>query len=188
MSFGYEKEQDTISAAIYESIKTRKGKVIFVAAASNAGGEAGEMFPASHESVISIRATSKSGRFADFNPPRDSRESFVLGSLGIEVPCASLSSNDSGKTYLTGTSVAAAIVAGMGAMILAYVDNNSTRRSYSAVKDKLERRRGMLALLHRLGKDTDFGHRYISLWDFGKMSEDEQWALVENAVSSPANI
>lgn len=55
------------------------------------------MFPARHESMLSIHATDINGYFADFNPPRTQNDGTVFGTLGIHVACPGM--GDSGDCH-----------------------------------------------------------------------------------------
>jgi hypothetical protein len=83
----------------------REDSILFFAAAANDGANKEEMFPANHDSVISIRAANSEGAFADFNPPRNPDEPVVYGTLGKDVPSAWLRGHSS-EACKTGTSVA----------------------------------------------------------------------------------
>ncbi|KAJ5979050.1 hypothetical protein N7501_002392 [Penicillium viridicatum] len=111
MSFGFADEQACISDAIREAIYERKDSILFFAAASNYGANDREMFPARHDSVISIRGTDANGDFEDFNPPKSQDEVAVFGTLGLDVPSAWANSDH--DEYKSGTSTATAIAAGI---------------------------------------------------------------------------
>ena len=185
MSFGFREEQEQISTAIYRGLAERRERLILVAAAANDGVNAEEMFPASHNSVISIRATNGTGEFqTSFNPPKKPMEKVVLGTLGRMVPHAGLEATEGEEQYGTGTSFAAAIAAGLGALLLSYVDQNSSRDTYSKVKDKIMRKSGMTAVFHRLSVEMRKGHDYLSLEKFYLRNESERWSLIEDAVGT----
>ncbi|KAI8281719.1 putative subtilisin [Colletotrichum sp. SAR 10_98] len=69
MSFGFPNEVPVITAAIRKVTLDRNGRLMFFAAASNAGGNGKEMFPANLDEVFSIRETNSRGAFSDTNPP-----------------------------------------------------------------------------------------------------------------------
>src|SRR5437762_604440 len=108
MSFGYADEQQCISRAIRGALHERDDSILFFAAASNYGANDKEMFPASHDSVISIRGTNSNGDFEDFNPPRNQSGEAVFGTLGLDVPSAWLSDHED-EIYKSGTSIATAV-------------------------------------------------------------------------------
>ncbi|KAF6813980.1 putative subtilisin [Colletotrichum musicola] len=117
MSFGFKDEVPVITQAITKAMLERHGKIIFLAATSNSGGNRREMFPANLDSVISIRETNTLGAFSDTNPPVDPDGPAVLGTLGRDVPSAWLSSAE-GEVAKSGSSVATAVSAGIAAMIM----------------------------------------------------------------------
>jgi hypothetical protein len=123
MSFGFpvsdEKAYEEISEAIEEVQKKRNRRIIFLASAGNSGVYDDETFPATHQSVISIRATDSLGTFMKTNPENKSESPVVFGAIGDDIPphlqhfCPEVS--------LPGTSAATAIAAGIAAVMLAYV-------------------------------------------------------------------
>ncbi|KAK8079701.1 hypothetical protein PG997_007519 [Apiospora hydei] len=128
ISFGYMEDQPPIAAA-------------------NSGANTTQLFPARHKSVISIRATTSKGYIADFNPPLDPDESTALATLGVEVPSAPPSHFITQRTSVkSGTSIANAIGVGIAGMLLAYVNQQSNRRSYNDVRKEIYTRKGLLGL------------------------------------------
>ncbi|KAK8071439.1 subtilisin-like protein [Apiospora hydei] len=112
MSFGFESEIPEISIAIREAELAKRDNLLFFAAASNSGGNRREMFPASHDAVISVRQTNANGSFADTNPPADPHGPAVFGTLGSNVPSAWLSNVD-GEVAKSGSSVATAVLSSL---------------------------------------------------------------------------
>ncbi|KAE8326053.1 peptidase S8/S53 domain-containing protein [Aspergillus sergii] len=147
MSFGYAEDQPNISRAIRKAMYKRDGSILFFAAASNSGANDKEMFPARHESVISMRATNANGDFSDFNPPRSPNEGIVLGTLGVDVPSTGLS--DSGEeVYKSGTSVATAVAVGIAGALLGYSNAKQD------ILEKVRTRQGMQAVFRALASKT----------------------------------
>ena len=109
MSFGFEKEQDSV----YEAIKLANTKgIAMFAAASNAGAnrEDNVAWPASAPEVICVHSASGRGTKSSFTPePDDGKRVMVLGECVQSV----------GK-YMSGTSCAAPIAAGIAAIVLDY--------------------------------------------------------------------
>jgi subtilisin family serine protease len=185
LSFGYRQEQTSIKDAIRKAEYDRHDSILFFAAASNFGANEPEMFPASHESVISIRATDPDGGFERYNPPRNKTEGIVYGTLGKDVPSVALSSSSQGIAYDSGTSVATPIAAGAAAAIMGYVNSQSHRSNFQGVKRKLRTRRGMLALFGTLATQSmDEGYYYMNPWSLEKLSEEDRWSKISAAVSS----
>lgn len=183
MSFGYIDDQQSVSKAIRNAVNDRNESILFFAAAANCGSNEREMFPARHECVISIRGTNSYGKFLDFNPPQNSRESTVLGTLGLEVPSASLS-HETGEVHRTGTSMATAVAAGMAGMLLGYINSKSTKNTYHTVRRKLRKREGMLAMFESITPDSlHKGCLYVAPWDLQGIPDETRWAMFEAAVS-----
>lgn len=174
MSFGYITDHKPISQAIHDAIKDKP--ILFFAAAANLGANERELFPARHECVISIRGTNGNGQFQDFNPPRNSREGKVFGTLGLEVPSVALN-NISEAAFMTGTSVATAIAAGIAGMLLEYINGKSGTSAYHRVKNTLRTREGMLDMFEAMGTTPhDDGHVYVAPWSLFRDDDEPRWA------------
>jgi hypothetical protein len=177
MSFGFEEEQLCIRKAIYEALYSREGSILFFAAASNYGANERQMFPARHESVISIRATNANGDFLDLNPPRDQNEGVVFGTLGLDVPSASLR-DDGRETYKSGTSVATAVAVGMAGVLLGYASRASRDAAFQVDK-KLRTHQGMRALFRALARSTQSEqHLYLAPWILEGESDEVRRSII----------
>lgn len=188
MSFGYPEEIGSISASILDAVKRRNRKVLFFAAAANFGGNQKEMFPASHEHVISMRAADHLGTYQDFNPPMDIPGPREYMTLGKDVPATWLS-NCPGDKCLSGTSVATPIAAGIVGTILA--DARSSRDELKPEEqealEKLWTQSGMTSMLGLITK----GHRMkdncylLNPFQFMTLEKAKRWAFMVVAVCSP---
>ncbi|KAF7543665.1 hypothetical protein G7Z17_g10559 [Cylindrodendrum hubeiense] len=70
MSFGFSEEVLSIRDAIEYADRVKEGKVLFFAAANNAGQNELELFPEFIDSIISVRGTDYNGNFEPrYNPP-----------------------------------------------------------------------------------------------------------------------
>lgn len=120
MSFGFPREHSVneIDRAISEVLLERENKVILFASAGNFGSHQDETFPATHELVISMRATTPMGVFLNTNPNHDSNGPIVLGTTGDEFP-AHLQEYQP-RACRPGTSAATVVAAGVAATVLAY--------------------------------------------------------------------
>lgn len=161
MSFGFSKEMPVISRAIRKALMDRDDAILFFAAAANSGANEEEIFPANHESVISIRGTNSQGFFLDFNPPRSPDETVVYGTLGAEVPSAWLRDHP-GEMYKSGTSVATPIAAGIAAIVLGYVAGKSRDTVNKLVEKRLRSRRGMLAIFKTMSNEMGNGCSFLN--------------------------
>lgn len=183
MSFGYAKDQPRISSAIRKALFEREDSILFFAAASNDGANNGEMFPARHDSVISIRATNANGKFEDFNAPRNEDEVTAFGTLGVDVPSAGLSDHDN-EVYRSGTSVATAIAAGIAGVLLGYVNGKSEESAFQDVSKKLRTRRGMQAMFKALSITTmNEGCVYLAPWGLEGISDEDRWRMFAERLS-----
>ncbi|KAF7543160.1 hypothetical protein G7Z17_g10966 [Cylindrodendrum hubeiense] len=183
MSFGFQEEIPIITTAITEAILERKGNIIFLAAASNSGGNRREMFPANLDSVISIRETNSRGAFSDTNPPVDLDGPAAFGTLGREVPSAWLSSVD-GEVAKSGSSVATAMAAGIAAMVLTFVSvGMETETAKLPVEvQRVWTKRGMRAALTRMSQNMGNRSYFISpMAFFASKDAEKAWAAIADA-------
>ncbi|KAI9833799.1 MAG: hypothetical protein M1819_003534 [Sarea resinae] len=184
LSFGFPMEVPSISQAIRWAVYERHDAILFFAAAANYGANEKEMFPAFHDSVISIRGTNSAGVFADFNPPRNLDEGVVFGTLGKDVPSAGLRSSED-EVCKSGTSVATPIAAGIAAMILRDLDWRSDQHGYRLAREKLRTRRGMRAIFKALATPTgDPGCYYLAPWKYFREDDSARWGILQAALSS----
>ena len=160
MSFGFQDEIPLISNAIHKALITRNNKIIFFAAASNFGGNRKEMFPANHDSVISMRETNSRGSFSDTNPPVDPAGPVVFGTVGKEVPAAWLSTVE-GEIARSGTSVATAGATGLAGIILGLLAAAPDMNLPLEV-EKAWTKRGMEAIFRRLSNDMGNRTRFVT--------------------------
>ncbi|KAI9928487.1 hypothetical protein ASPWEDRAFT_50364 [Aspergillus wentii DTO 134E9] len=177
MSFGYVKDQPNISKSIRKALYERDDSILFFAAASNYGANDKEMFPARHESVISIRGTNTNGDFEDFNPPRSHNEETVFGTLGLDVPSSGLSDCMT-EVYKSGTSIATAVAAGIAGTLLGYTSSKPKESAYDYINMKMRTRHGMLAMFKALSSAT-LKERYLYLapWKLMGKPDDVRWAI-----------
>ncbi len=128
---------ESISTPIGEAIeRAEKAGVLFIAAAANSGkdNDSNNFFPtnAPYENVISVAATGETDRKADFS--NYGIEKVHLGAPGVDI--LSTLPGDEYKT-LSGTSMAAPLVAGMIALQFSLTDDK-VRRDPNAVKALLQ--------------------------------------------------
>jgi hypothetical protein len=148
--------QEAISTAMH----SRKGNIIFFAAAGNRGANEVEMYPASSQNVISVRATDHVGTFVgEYNPAPlpllFSDQAQFYGTLGVDVPYDYPSDK-----RMSGCSIAAPIMAGMAALVMecaAYHGANERSLAY------LRRSDGLAAFFRSKGVSQGNGRMYIHL-------------------------
>lgn len=184
MSFGFPRDDPGIREAIETVMKERKDQIIFFASAGNSSSS-DESFPARHPYVISVFATDRDGMFLPSNAASAARGATVLGTYG-EVP------DDIGKEFVgtkyegickPGSSVATAVMAGIAATLLSYVDAlpllvgmqgvaaSTTNRTLRHIRSP----RGMEAVLHRLAQDDPDHPRFKAVkppWFWKNKSDD----------------
>jgi hypothetical protein len=175
MSFGFLSDQDDLVTSAVHSCLSKRPMLFFASAGNDgANGNPHMMIPARHESVIAIRATNGDGKFWHQNPPKDITESLRFGTLGIDV--LSSARGDDARVARTGTSVAAAVAAGMAAMMLSYVENKFGEVEYETVRCKLQKKDGMLGLLYSMSRDMDAGQRFLNPWALENVSDARRWS------------
>ena len=184
MSFGYAEEQQCISRAIRGALYERDDSILFIAAASNYGANDKEMFPARHDSVISIRGTNSNGKFEHFNPPRTQNEETAFGTLGLDVPSAWLSDHDD-EVYKSGTSIATAVAAGIAGVLLGYVSGKLKEGAIQDVDKKLRTRQGMQAMFKALTlQREEERYLYFAPWKLMGISDEIRCAIFVAALSN----
>lgn len=186
MSLGFQEEVPAISEAIHEVVGRRNNRILFFAAASNSGGNRREMFPASHDAVISIRATNADGAFLDSNPPADPYGPAVYGTLGKDVPSAWLSNVD-GELSKSGSSVATAVSAGIAAMMLEFANVGLSNPEFHVPSEvrRLWTKRRMLAMFAKMSQDMGNRSYYISpARFFAERNHIGAWAAMIDACVS----
>ncbi|KAL6822099.1 hypothetical protein J3E69DRAFT_382661 [Trichoderma sp. SZMC 28015] len=180
MSFGFNCEKSCISNTIINAELRRNRRVLFFAAASNSGANQKEMFPASHDSVISIRETNSNGAFSDTNPPVDPHGPIVYGTLGRDVPSAWLHSCDE-ESIKSGSSVATAVSVGIAAVVLQYAAMGLSHPTSQmpAQVEKLWTRKGMLCMFFKLSQNMGNRCFFISPSRFfSERDEEGVWAAM----------
>ncbi|KAK4443846.1 hypothetical protein QBC34DRAFT_416455 [Podospora aff. communis PSN243] len=153
MSFGLGPNPDTEVKTSIEAL-VAKGKLIF-AAASNSGGNEPRAFPANQDGVFCIHVSDGKGNKAGINPAPAGIDNFSTLGNAIE-------SKWGGKElYITGSSFAAPIAAGIAANALEYIRHFLTEKGDHP--DYFYRYQGMCALFQCLSDGID-GYDYVKPW------------------------
>jgi len=184
MSFGYRKDKPEIKKAILGGVISRSEEILYFAAAANFGVREPEMFPARFSSVISIRGSNANGFFPDFNPPPREDEAIVYGTLGVDVPGASIRP-DGTQEPKSGSSIATAVAAGMAAVLLEYATWKTHGGGDLEILRKLKTQQGMLAVFRSLAVRSfhNEGHFCVSLRGLLGITEAQRWAKFEDALA-----
>ncbi|CZR67281.1 uncharacterized protein PAC_17180 [Phialocephala subalpina] len=184
MSFGFPAEVNSIKNAIRQAEDIKNSSIVFFAAAANDGSNKQEMFPASLESVISVRATTSNGSFeacAAYDPPPSAmkEESRLYGTLGDRVPY-----DWSSETLLkSGCSLATPIMAGITALIMEYFSYKEARFKESEyIQDHLRTQRGVIQLLKEISVNKGNQRWYVAPWSFFEQGEENRLAIVRTAI------
>ena len=185
MSFGFSGIVSEIENAVIDMNRIRRennmGEVLFFAAANNEGANYKELFPASLETVISVRGTDHVGSFVKkYNPPPWSQKggAFLFGTLGQDVPY------DFGDTTAckSGCSVATPILAGIAALIIQYA-NYITGRDLTMMT-KLRSKEGISQVLYYTSEGDSDRCRYVRPWEFFERKDEERIATIRHALAT----
>lgn len=185
MSFGFPLIVREIEKAVAEVNSKRRdnneSEIVFFAAANNDGSNSKELFPASLETVISVRGTDHTGAFINKfspNPWPQKERSIQYGTLGQHVPY------DIGNplNHMSGCSVATPILAGIAATIIQHV--NSIGGADARTSMRLRTKEGVLQVLKHISEKEVSGHRrYVAPWAFFGWSEEERRATIVHALA-----
>jgi len=167
MSLGWEAEPQlhdgslVISNAISEVLGRQNQMVLFFAATSNDGSRSHDFYPANHKHVFSIRATNADGRHQGPNAALPESGEAVFGTLGNEVPTASIRKTAQ-ETPRSGSSPATAIAAGLAAVLIGYITVNERHQNWKNIRTH----RGFEQLLYKVTKAPDERKRFFTLENF----------------------
>lgn len=166
MSFGIpvHKISENITRAITHA--HNKNKILF-AAASNDGGNGRIAYPATDSRVICINSTDGLGNKSGFNPSeKASGDNFATLGAGVE------SLWKSEKVYISGTSYATPVAAGLAAMVLEYakckLEMTDVQRWWLHSCD------GMRTVMRLMVEKRD-GYDYVAPWTFWESGTSEAY-------------
>ncbi|KAH8704486.1 hypothetical protein GQ44DRAFT_630281 [Phaeosphaeriaceae sp. PMI808] len=157
----------SISEAIEEVRKQRSERIIFLASAGNSAVFADETFPATHPSVISIRATDSQGAFLKSNPPNKLENAVVIGTIGDDIPSHLVQFRPG--VCLPGSSAATAVAAGIAAIFLAYgrvLPHTALGKKPPQALKNLWRTEGMRDIFLKISDDMGQRRRFLNPWKF----------------------
>ncbi|KAK2003322.1 hypothetical protein LX36DRAFT_723681 [Colletotrichum falcatum] len=178
MCFGFDQAIPLIREAMDEALAAEKPPLFF-AATRNDGAHKRASWPARDISVIGISSTAGNGDASPFNPAEKDAHP-VLYAFGEGVPVDAAAPRDPEKPvteYVSGTSYATPVAAGLAAKLLGCVRmiaeaalRGEDRALYSHVPRDLGRMRGMLAILRRhMRREHVCGVKSLLPWDFLKV-------------------
>lgn len=164
ISLGWDREQRVdrnrhISNAISSALKSRNQEVLIFAAASNLGGSKRELFPAKHSTIFAVRGASTKGKHKDWNPALPTRNEPVFGTLGVEVPIRNRGKLPPQYLSDSGTSFATAVMAGIAATIVGYMNVENRKELW----DNVRTFDGFRHLLEELSTEPETRKLFVTL-------------------------
>ena len=172
LPLGFPRRIEVISNAITVAVQ----KVVIFAAASNKGLNcSGPAYPARDEKVICINSAHYNGGESDDNPePVWGQNLSILGeNVASAWPKALCSeANPESMKVASGTSVATAIAASIGALLLDFVRQDHEVATLRWAAEKMRTMDGMKVVLHDMAKRTN-RFRYIEPFTYLDGSEDD---------------
>ncbi|KAH8885491.1 subtilisin-like protein [Thozetella sp. PMI_491] len=186
MSFGLPRDHNGIAEAI-QKVTAREGGAVFFASAGNSADEE-ECFPARHPAVISVYATNRYGTFVESNSRRPDNGAHVFGTFSEDIPIYIQQEFEEEYRGVCkpGSSVATAVAAGIGAIMLAHAavlprlvqerPSDETLRALQRIRDS----KGMEAVFRAMAQDMSGGRWFVNpvrFWKAKSMDEARYHAL-----------
>jgi subtilisin family serine protease len=174
LSFGFADDKKAIHDAIIDAEKDHS--IMFFAAANNDGRNEPEMFPASMETVISIRGTFHDGSFDPQYNPKSSKYGPQYGSLARDVPCGWTSDS----LTKSGCSIATPIVAAIAGLIISFVDREDSMEEY---RDLVRTRKGMISIFSMMSDERQASRLELAPWQLYERHRSPKY-LIGHALSN----
>ncbi|KAH7149101.1 hypothetical protein B0J13DRAFT_674322 [Dactylonectria estremocensis] len=192
LSLGLDGEDEKVKRALDKVLNPQRGgsKKIVMAAAANWGGNHAIAFPGCYEGVICIHSTDGHGNPSPSNPTVRNGINFAVLGLSIETSvkvkakkCAISSATSPAEprrevAYISGTSYATAIAAGIAANVLEFARHNPSLSE--GEREVLYSSWGMRLLFEEMGT-VRREHYYILPWKmFDGRAKEDIWRGIQD--------
>ncbi|KAK5653676.1 hypothetical protein OQA88_8706 [Cercophora sp. LCS_1] len=166
LSLGLDTENERIKRALDRVINPERGggsKKIVIAAAANWGGNQGIAFPGRHKGVICVHSTDGMGNPSETNPTAQKGKSLATLGLSVESSVKKKGGKGRDKVFISGTSYATPIAAGIAANVLEFASRQLHNRLSPGERENLFAYWGMSRLFEKMSEPRS-GYDYIVPW------------------------
>ncbi|KIL92994.1 subtilisin-like protease [Fusarium avenaceum] len=186
MCFGFDKSIPAIDKAIDNAIKTGRAPLFF-AATRNDGANKTMAWPARDLSIIGISSATGEGLESTFNTSEEDVP-VIFHALGEGVPLGldSFGRPDKGTKYVSGTSYATPVAAGLVSNLLSCVRMaveicpSHDRHLYDHIPEALREMKGMLKVMsQKIQTKHARGDKSLAPWDFLSMERLGKRSILE---------
>lgn len=196
MSFGFERHVYAISQAMDAARHALQDRILFFAATRNDGAHKPIAWPARDLDVFGVSSTDGDGQLSSFNPDENDAPAilYALGE-GVQVTSPSLETADKlEKTFVSGTSYAAPVAAGLAANLLVCVRLGilamapEKAEKYANLPAQLQQMKYMSkVLLNCMRRKNQKKQASLLPWDFLSAEKVEDGSLLENVYDAVNN-
>ncbi|PYH88555.1 subtilisin-like protein [Aspergillus ellipticus CBS 707.79] len=167
-----------VQGAIMSAQLKRKNQLVCFGAAGDRGASQPALHPARCVDVLAIYATCADRQFQPFNPVPYKGQGQCFGVVGVDLPGVSGGSD----VRLTGTSFAAALVAGTAAVLLE-IARSATTSDNGYIFEKLAVHWGMYEVLMALSTEVEDQRRYVDPRRFLRLDREARVTWLLDALS-----
>lgn len=196
MSFGFDRHVYSISQAMDAARQATQDRILFFAATCNDGAHTPMAWPARDLDVFGVSSTDGDGQLSSFNPDENDAPA-ILYALGEGVEVTSPSCKTSGtmkKMFVSGTSYAAPVAAGLAANVLVCVRLGVAAMpperaiKYASLPTQLQQMKYMSkVLLNCMRRNNQKKKASLLPWDFLKAENVADGSLLQNVYDAVNN-